>query len=235
MVYCGGASGSIITLTGSAKWTWEKYNATYYYYWQRYNSVITGYSEVRGNTTHDTGWGSIDHSGLPGITAGSNCTLSYYTDYTFDSNSGTFSFNSKDRGSWDYRNFGEEESFSFSGRYWPSNYYGGSGNDRMGVPYKITWQGRRRPGESYKVICQKVDYYIYSSEANYGKGSTSYGRVNSTNSSAYPSNGRSGSYWYVSDGSEWVKGSFIQTVTADSDRAYPDDGVHTDNYWYVKI
>lgn len=67
------------------------------------------------------------------------------------------------------------------------------------------------------------------------KGTTSYGQVTSTNSSAYPSNGVSGSYWYVSAGSDtsYSKGSTSYgQVESTSSTAYPNPGNHTDGYWY---
>lgn len=66
------------------------------------------------------------------------------------------------------------------------------------------------------------------------KGSTSYGQVTSTNSAAYPSNGISGSYWYVSAGSStsYSKGSTLySSVSSTSSSAYPNPG-HQDGYWY---
>lgn len=39
---------------------------------------------------------------------------------------------------------------------------------------------------------------------DYSKGSTSYGNVSSASSGAYPNNGKSGSYWYVSKGSDTI-------------------------------
>lgn len=60
------------------------------------------------------------------------------------------------------------------------------------------------------------------------------GEVTSTSSGTYPSNGVSGSYWYVSNGSEKTKGSLNGTVESDNPNAYPADGI-SGNYWYTKI
>lgn len=80
-------------------------------------------------------------------------------------------------------------------------------------------------------------YWVYPCSV-YGignvKGSTSYGQVTSTNSSAYPSNDISGSYWYESAGSDttYSKGSIsYPDVSSTSDSAYPNPG-HQDGYWY---
>ena len=60
------------------------------------------------------------------------------------------------------------------------------------------------------------------------------GEVTSTSSGTYPSNGVSGSYWYVSNGSEKTKGSLNGTVESDNPNAYPADGI-SGSYWYTKI
>ena len=54
------------------------------------------------------------------------------------------------------------------------------------------------------------------------------------NSTAYPSNGISGDYWYTSTGSEQIKGSLVDIITSDDPNTYPDNGI-SGNYWYVKI
>ena len=71
---------------------------------------------------------------------------------------------------------------------------------------------------------------------NYYKGSTSYGTVTSTNRNSYPTNGRSGSYWYVSSGSTSQTidepGTLNGTIVADYG-TYPENG-KSGNYWYIR-
>ena len=71
---------------------------------------------------------------------------------------------------------------------------------------------------------------------NYSQGSTSYGTVTSTSSNAYPSNGISGSYWYVSAGSTSQTlnepGTLNSTIVADYG-TYPENG-KSGSYWYVR-
>ena len=71
---------------------------------------------------------------------------------------------------------------------------------------------------------------------NYYKGSTSYGTVTSTNRYSYPTNGRSGSYWYVSSGSTSQTldepGTLNGTIVADYG-TYPENG-KSGNYWYIR-
>lgn len=235
MVYCGGANGSIITLTGSAKWTWEKYNATYYYYWQQYDAVISYYTEKKlGSSSRRCYRDEYDVAGL--YISGANSYLRYYDSYKFNSTTGKYSVSRDDRNEW-YASTDESSSYSPKNAYWNGeSYYDTYDHDNMDQIYRIrTYTVQIYEYGSTMEDYVKADYDRYGAEPHYMKGSTSYGRISSTNSSAYPANGNSGNRWYVSDGSEWIKGTFIQTVTADSDRAYPDNGVHTDNYWYVKI
>ena len=71
---------------------------------------------------------------------------------------------------------------------------------------------------------------------NYSQGSTSYGTVTSTSRNAYPSNGISGSYWYVSAGSTSQTlnepGTLNGTIVADYG-TYPENG-KSGSYWYVR-
>lgn len=61
---------------------------------------------------------------------------------------------------------------------------------------------------------------------------THSGTTTSESSSAYPSNGISGSYWYVSKSYRNTRGAFIESIEAD-EGTYPDNGIQG-NYWYVR-
>ena len=63
---------------------------------------------------------------------------------------------------------------------------------------------------------------------------TSYGTVNSTSSSTYPTNGASGNYWYVYTGTttQYSQGSANGSVSSTNRSAYPDNN-YQGNYWYV--
>ena len=63
------------------------------------------------------------------------------------------------------------------------------------------------------------------------------GQVTSSNASAYPSNGQSGSYWYIRQADRTGDaqiGSFIEVVESFDERAYPNNGISGD-YWYVRV
>ena len=61
------------------------------------------------------------------------------------------------------------------------------------------------------------------------------GYVYSSNSSAYPSNGQQGQYWYSNRIQTYSRGSYIGQVESDNPSAYPDNGRGSDGYWYVKV
>ena len=59
--------------------------------------------------------------------------------------------------------------------------------------------------------------------------------VYSSNSSAYPSNGQQGQYWYSNRIQTYSQGTYIDQVESDNPSAYPDNGRGSDGYWYVKV
>lgn len=65
---------------------------------------------------------------------------------------------------------------------------------------------------------------------------TASGIVTSTNSAAYPNGGYVGGYYYDNRTSETIQqqGTYIEDVESSNPSAYPDNGVGTDGYWYVK-
>lgn len=69
----------------------------------------------------------------------------------------------------------------------------------------------------------------------YNEKGTYRGNVTSADSSAYPIDGQQGDYWYDTRTSEtsYSRGDYIEEVTAE-DGAFPNNGRHTDGYWYVK-
>ena len=99
--------------------------------------------------------------------------------------------------------------------------------------YKLT--GNTDYESGYYLITYSQTAMVVENNTYY-KGSTSYGTVTSTSSSAYPSNGKSGSYWYVSAGSTSQTldepGTLNGTIVADYG-TYPENG-KSGNYWYIR-
>lgn len=69
--------------------------------------------------------------------------------------------------------------------------------------------------------------------SNVGPG-TAQGQVTSTNRSAYPDNGQSGSYWYTYQSSNTTQsaGTYVEDVIGAAKSQYPANGV-SGSYWYV--
>ena len=65
----------------------------------------------------------------------------------------------------------------------------------------VTWTAS---GMGYTSSLSNIYRYKSYQDTVYHKGSTSYGNISSTSSSAYPSNNYSGSYWYVYQGSDSI-------------------------------
>ena len=99
--------------------------------------------------------------------------------------------------------------------------------------YKLT--GNTDYESGYYLITYSQTAMVVENNTYY-KGSTSYGTVTSTNRNSYPTNGRSGSYWYVSSGSTSQTldepGTLNGTVVADYG-TYPENG-KSGNYWYIR-
>ena len=77
-----------------------------------------------------------------------------------------------------------------------------------------------------RTIRMKIDHYD-------DVAGTLMDQVTSTSSGAYPSNGISGSYWYVSAGSSTSRGNYIDDVTSQNYNQYPDNGI-SGSYWYIR-
>lgn len=75
--------------------------------------------------------------------------------------------------------------------------------------YSILMDGTAGTTEVYT----DVDKYIVLSNVTYSKGSTSYGNVAGTSSTAYPNNSYSGDYWYVYKGSDSIDPTAISYPT----------------------
>ena len=96
---------------------------------------------------------------------------------------------------------------------------------------------------AYPTNGRHTDGYWYdgrTSSTSYSKGSTSYGTVSSASRSAYPDNNYSGSYWYVynrsgTSAAYYSKGDYVEDVKSVHEDEFPENGRHTDGYWYVRI
>ena len=209
--------GNVAKLFYSSGYVWKKYNTntTNTYHWNKY-SITT---KIDG---HTLGWGPTED-----IDVARNERI--YSSIEFDSDRGDLRID---------RNSGE---MVYEVIYDPRD-------DNLDA--LIGWyQAPTRPtivNDCYKIVA------VYGTRGNLviecgGKyceiepneteerGSL-LGSVTSTSRNTYPTNGISGSYWYVYDRQDtsYSQGSYIQDVENDNPNAYPDNGRHSDGYWYVK-
>lgn len=211
--YIGGPDNlAHLFFTGATKW--KKYNTTetITHYWNRFNLVST--------TTYT--WDKYEYKFI-------GYEYSYYRgDTLYLSISQTTRL---------YRSIrvNEDGDIEFVGSY---TYYRDF-SDRGDYSSANGWylQHGRDVCEIYDAISnQRVDVYrieVERGESKYEKGSY-LGTVTSTNSSQYPNNGQSGSYWYQNrrSSTDYSKGTANGSVSSTSRSQYPDNN-YSGSYWYV--
>lgn len=237
----GGGTGKIYKwkryeINEKTVYVWDKWSVlnTTTYKWNRYDKVVKPGQLVGSNWSY--------HSGLETITVSPN---GYHFRYNSNPQLEYASYNgsvvfaipmiteryaigypgsigtTNNAPTIDPSYLGSDDNYYYASRYYPilGNYAGNNGVGGVGMRYDYSTSGYYTPNQS---------------GLEYSKGDTSYGQVTSTNSSAYPSNGASGSYWYVSAGSTTTtsKGSTSYgQVESESSSAYPNGGAQG-GYWY---
>lgn len=117
----------------------------------------------------------------------------------------------------------------------PWSYTSGIRNHPSNSTTSITYDTVVEGGVTYRTGKYIHNYWdnettVLENRLVYSQGSYR-GDVTSTSSTAYPTNGRSGSYWYDTRTSDRVKGSYRGDVTSTSSSAYPTNGL-SGSYWY---
>lgn len=210
--YIGDANG-IARLFFNNSYVWNRYKliTTTTYKWDRYDIV---------NKLTKTDWSYV--GGCP-IAGNSPVSIWYDAEMT------------------------REDYVYFSKSYMPCYTQNSGGGSSI-----VNSRGERDSIKAYKgyVYCKNKDGY-YDNRYQDVSGSTNMnpplylpqegagtkrGSVSST-TFQYPSNGKSGNYWYIYTGSNvsYSQGSYIGQVESDNPSAYPDNGRGSDGYWYVKV
>ena len=88
-------------------------------------------------------------------------------------------------------------------------------------------------------IIAKYSGYNVSSRLETGLKGSYAGEVEGSNSGVYPNDGKQDGFWYVYKGKftepeYYTQGEFVADVISEYEGQYPDNGRHTDGYWYVK-
>lgn len=230
---------------GAKIYRWKRYsvNESTTYWWHRYNVVnTTTYKWNKWSTTTVSKY--VETSSIGEITMSSSSVSQVFDGFTLDENTGYYSFNHPVHtdingntfiDTTDTIGYGSDNWCPLSKlRYpWGATYQGASTawqhkltGYRTNYTYKETTPTGKNRYYFTRYYAEKTDVSV--------KGTTSYGQVSSTSSSAYPANGISGSYWYVSAGSTTTssKGSTNYGYSTSSSRyTYPDNGEYN-GYWY---
>ena len=196
-------------LMQSKKYKWERYNVDTVttYYWDKYNA---------NSSTNYTGTVNVSYQ------SGSQ-TVTWSPKYPRNDppriNTDSMIWDNLASGTWD--GWDAPGSWIVRSTSLSYNCYYVTALEQSGTGVRFTYSKVASPAKS----------------TTYSQGTTSYGEVTSTASNTYPTNGRSGSYWYVykSSTESKVQGSLVETVTNKEQDAYPTNGIHTDGYWYVLV
>lgn len=222
-------------------YVWKKYEVVenISYKWNRWNVVsTTTYRWNKWNTT--TGWttevttGGVTLTDTQSWSGGTLCDVWYYTSAPSISNS-----ESTNPDAWHFKRPTERIRYNVNGTV-PSSWYNSSwyftNADNLNPSTQwisgISSITTKTSGSNVIVTFSGSSKGTVANVTS--KGDTSYGQVTSTSSSAYPSNGVSGSYWYESAGSStsYSKGSTqYSDVTSIDPNAYPN-GYYSGSYWY---
>ena len=204
--FIGDSSGKARLFYTSDTYKWNRYNIVTNYKWNQYTveTVSSGYVSYGGGGSRQIQW---------------NGTVWFFDrvptyNGRWDTTHGSGTWNGVDAGDW-------VSIGSISGSSGGTLYLASQKVERKWVN-----------GEYISTLYYSQTANLITTDSN-TRGSL-IGGVTSTSSSAYPSNGISGSYWYVSNGSEQTKGTLSGTVESDNPTAYPDNGI-SGNYWYVKV
>lgn len=196
---------------------WNRYTAiaNYTYYWDRFN-IKTTYALEKQNS------GIVDVSEYEGMDSGGWPGSSGFlgVDVYCDPDDGEIMLTGRVTQSATLEIF---ERYYRSRPWWTYNVWNTSG---LSWIYYIT---------SYENWIISYDQYVPVGTDSKGD---SNGTVSSPYSNTYPSNGKSGNYWYVYTGgsiTSYSRGTYIDQIMSMNQIQYPDNGRHTDGYWYVKV
>lgn len=214
-------------INSSTSYTWNRWNlvSTTVYKWNKWNTTTGATERIVSPDNSEFGPGFVHGNYSPEMVSnGGRTYAAYYTSNGTRMNSSMLN-QVIDSSNWLKSGYAFYEYAMVSGS--------SGGNAYHHYKYKITSAKYTGNTNDYGEYVFKIST-MYEAYEGAIKGSTSYGQVTSTSSSAYPSNGASGSYWYESAGSEvqYSKGSTqYADVSSTSSSAYPDNG-HDGSYWY---
>ena len=253
--YIGDESGKARLFYSNGR-VWKKYFATpnYTYYWNRYDTIlqyswdkcevtsnITQTSLGRRYTIYTDGFWTTSHQRYEPFFGFSNGKF-YLTG-------GTFTYDNDDHNGYFIQEGHEEVLYYSPGGI--RSYGGGASGDRyyqLGDSGNIRFTGTEAAGTVIETVTSENSseypnngqsggyWYRYTgSERLRDPQDTTPTQISASSKNQYPSDGISGSYYYIYDRrsvTSYSQGSYISDVEADPG-TYPENGRHTDGYWYV--
>lgn len=181
---------------------YERYNSLLEYTWRQYNTTLQ-YSWRQYNLTTQTTYVEKRENNI-----GNQGSQYWYTSYSFNTSTGKFNFTGT--------RIRDPMTMKGKGFYYGAPHL--SGNDY--ITYGDTNDWGFSPHQK-----------IYSTVSETQVKGSYRGTVKSTSSTAYPTNGKSGSYWYDTRTSSRVKSTYRGTVKSTNSTAYPTNGSQG-TYWY---
>lgn len=199
--------------------TWNRYNAVAVYHWNRY-SVNEGYV----NQLEQVGQ-VVDEMVISCRSEGLFEYYAYgYTSYDINTETGTITLSNRQQSYGTANALGGTDNQIYNVYFTDPETTDDNSSTKSGsTVYRASTLSARR-GKATSVIQYKAKY-----EQSRG---SAQGEVTSENSSQYPNNGISGSYWYVKGNTTYRQGTYIDQVTSRVETAYPTNG-YQDGYWYV--
>ena len=220
----GGVTGNKVIefSVKEAAYTWERYNLNITYLWGRYNITQQPTYSIRYGK-----WASDSTGADPAY-----APFSYASSYDFDTTNGKFTLSGTRTAS--VPSSTAQRISGYAVCDWDR--YGDLVPSAPTSPQDEIWQ---LSGEGQKSSSGGWRWFVDTKRMMSNKSGTTDVRgsridqVSSTSSSAYPSNGKSGDYWYTSEGSNTARGNYIDDVTSQNYNQYPDNGI-SGSYWYIR-
>ena len=226
--------------TQLAEYAWERYQVNITYKWGRYTKSTQTVTKYAWSAS---GFTQSQYSRSYTVYPSTNITITLAKNFSDNERSASNAALNKISDSVVGASAAAEMLQKYIGYYWTSMDYGPPGN----ILHSLSVSDVRAQTSSdirYKLISVSEGYesitltwknecwQISSTTTETIRGSY-IDDVTSTSASAYPSNGASGDYWYVSNGSETSRGNYVDIVSSVDYNAYPNDGIQ-DGYWYTK-
>lgn len=219
------------------RYLWYKYdcNKLTKYNWDKYNYDATGVNQILHKTQNTNG-----NSTLIQWYTGSSYGVTGPATYTHDDGTKESGYEFSIYGVTHQQNY-PSTSGSTSAHYYchsePNGYSMVNGTFRIDVYTKCAqnygYMTNQLAKEMYSITVTGYTVSIY--KYTLGKKGSYISSVRAYNSTSYPNDGLSGSYWYTYTGTttEYSRGDYITSLRTTSATSYTNNARNSDGYWYV--